>query len=64
MQSSKAKIPKLPPWNATRAGDFLLDISLIAIEIGACPSFKFTTATFNHSDPRSTLETADCEGNA
>jgi len=43
----------------TKAGDLRFDISLIAIEIGLCPGFRFTTATFNHWEPRSMLETAD-----
>lgn len=50
---------RTPEWNATRAGDFRFDISLIAIEIGLCPGFRLTTATFTHSDPRSMLDTAD-----
>ena len=48
-------------WNATKAGDFRFDISLIAIEIeiGLYPGLRFTTATLIHSEPRFMLETAD-----
>uniref|UniRef100_A0A2N9HHB8 Uncharacterized protein n=1 Tax=Fagus sylvatica TaxID=28930 RepID=A0A2N9HHB8_FAGSY len=44
-------------WNATKAGDFRFNISLIAIEIeiGLCPGLRFTTATLIHSEPRSML---------
>ncbi|KAK3005467.1 hypothetical protein RJ639_016480 [Escallonia herrerae] len=56
--AASSPIRRLPSWKATRAGDLRLDISLIATEIGVWPGFRFTTATFSHSEPRSMLDTA------
>ncbi|KAK2965945.1 hypothetical protein RJ640_009863 [Escallonia rubra] len=56
--AASSPIRRLPSWKATRAGDLRFDISLIATEIGVWPGFRFTTATFSHSEPRSMLDTA------
>ena len=52
---------RVSDWNATKAGDFRFDISLMAMVIGLWPGFRFTTATFSQSEPRSMLETADSD---